>query len=123
MIEDNIVRVSRFEAMSQLKLKLNGYRYNWGQVYIGVTATPESRWAKHVRNGWHKMVLLYEAIRPDIARALEKMLIAYAHECNFRIAVENVNPGGEGLTDEIRNNYLYILVRDRVSRLTDRGEV
>jgi len=110
MIEDNIVRVNRYEAMEQLKLKLNGYRYSWNQVYIGVTANPEKRWAKHMRNGWQKMVLLYEAFRPDIARDLERDLIDYAHRCAFRIAVENINPGGEGLTEELRNNYLYVLV-------------
>ena len=111
MIEENIVRVSRHEAMDQLKLKLNGYRNKWSHVYIGVTANPERRWAKHARNGWQKMVLLYEAFRPDIARDLEQDLIDYAHRCNFRLAVENINPGGEGLTNENRNNYLYVLVR------------
>ncbi len=111
MIEDNIVRVGRDEAMSHLKLKLNGYRNSWSQVYIGVTANPETRWAEHVRNGWQKMVLIYEAFRPDIARDLEQDLIDYAHRCDFRIAVENVKPGGEGLSDEIRSNYLYVLVR------------
>lgn len=112
MIEDNIVRVSRYEAMEQLKLKLNGYRSKWNYVYIGVTANPEQRWAKHERNGWWKMVLLYEAFRPDIARDIEKDLIDYAHRCDFRITVENVNPGGEGLTEQQRSNYLYVLVRN-----------
>ena len=112
MIEKNIVRVNRSEAMEHLKPKLNGYRSSWSQVYIGVTANPEKRWAKHVRNGWQKMVLLYEAFRPDIARDLEQDLIDYARRCDFRIAIDNINPGGEGLTDKTRNNYLYVLVRN-----------
>lgn len=112
MIEDKIVRVIRSEAMDHLKLKLNGYRSQWSHVYIGVTANPKKRWAQHMRNGWYKMVLLYEAFRPDIARELERDLIDYANGCNFRIEVENITPGGEGLKNESRKNYLYVLVRN-----------
>ena len=56
------------------------------------------------------MVLLYEAFRADIACELERELIDYAHNCNFRIAPENVNPGGEGISNEPRSNYVYLLV-------------
>ena len=112
MIENKIVRVDCSEAMRYLKPKLNGYRRSWSQVYIGVTANPDKRWAKHVRNGWQKMVLLYEAFRPDIARDLEQDLIDYARRCDFRIAIDNISPGGEGLTDDNKNNYLYVLVRN-----------
>lgn len=110
MIEANIVRVGRYEAMAQLKPMLNGYRRSWSRVYIGVTANPERRWGKHARNGWRKMVLVYEAIRPDIAQHLERDLIDYAHRCGFQVEVENVNPGGEGISSQNRKNYLYVLV-------------
>ena len=109
MIEDNIVRVGRDEAMSHLKPKLNGYRRCWGRIYIGVTANPEKRWAKHSRNAWEKMVLIYEAYNRDIAIDLERDLIDYAHRCNFLIPPDNTNPGGEGVRNEQRY-YLYLLV-------------
>jgi hypothetical protein len=110
MIEDNIVRVGREEAMSHLQPMLNGYRRFWNRVYIGVTANPEKRWAKHSSNGWAKMVLLYEAYRPDIAIDLERDLIDYAHRCNFLMPPDNINPGGEGIGNEQRYHYLYVLV-------------
>ncbi len=110
MIEDKIVRVAKTEALAHLKPKLNGYRRYAERIYIGVTANPERRWQQHRPNGWSKMVLLYEAFRADIACELERELIDYAHNCNFRVAPENVNPGGEGISNEPRSNYVYVLV-------------
>jgi hypothetical protein len=110
MIEDNIVRVGRDEAMSHLKPMLNGYRRVWNRIYIGVTANSEERWAKHSLNGWAKMVLLYEAYRPDIAVDLERDLIDYARRCNFIIPIENITPGGEGIDNAQGYHYLYVLV-------------
>lgn len=110
MIEDNVVRVGRSEAMELIKPKLNGYRRFAERIYIGVTADPERRWRQHAPNGWNKMVLLYEAFRADIARDLERDLINYAHRCNFKLAPENVNPGGEGIGRQERANYVYVLV-------------
>jgi len=110
MIENKIVRVARQEVMSYLKPRLDGYRSSWSRVYIGVTAAPEKRWAKHMLNGWAKMVLLYEAYRPDIARDLEQDLIDYARRCNFLMPIENITLGGEGIGDKDHLNYLYVLV-------------
>ncbi|MFY0582493.1 GIY-YIG nuclease family protein [Cystobacter fuscus] len=110
MIEENIVRVGRDEAMSYLKPKLNGYRSIWNRIYIGVTTDPEKRWAKHSCNGWTKMVLLYEAYRADIAIDLERDLIDYAHRCKFLLPPDNINPGGEGVFDNQKYHFLYVLV-------------
>ena len=96
MIEDNIVRVGRQEALPLLQQKLNGYRRFAGRIYIGVTAHPERRWSEHAQNDWRKMVLLYEAFNPEIACELERSLIRYAASCNFRIEPENIIRGGEG---------------------------
>jgi hypothetical protein len=109
-IEDNIVSLGRYDAMSELKKKVNGYRRFWKRVYIGVTCNPQQRWTKHISNDWRKMVLLYEAYRPDIAISMERELISYARGCGFIIDIENVNPGGEGLSCEQKSNYLYVLV-------------
>ncbi len=110
MIEERIVRVGRDQAMSELKPMLNGYRRSWNRVYIGVTANPPQRWTKHMRNGWSKMVLLYEAFRPDIAIDLERDLIDYARRCRFQIPPENINPGGEGIGTNQQTHFVYVLV-------------
>jgi hypothetical protein len=99
--------------MGSLKLKLNGYRSLWTRVYIGVTADPVSRWNEHSSRGWTKMVLLYKAFTPQIASSMERALIRYARDCNFRVGVENVRPGGEGIGEESRPNYLYVLLDGR----------
>lgn len=109
-IEVNIVSLGRYDAMPILKQKLNGYRRIWKRVYIGVTSNPERRWAKHASNGWQKMVLLYDAYRPDIAVEMERELIEHAHDCRYIIDIENINLGGEGLSHEQRSNYLYVIV-------------
>lgn len=109
-IEDNIVSLGRYEAMPKLKQKVNGYRRLWRRVYIGVTSSPQHRWAKHSLNNWYKMVILYEAYRSDIAIDMERELIEYAHQCGFIIGIDNINPGGEGISNKEGTNYLYILV-------------
>lgn len=110
MIEDNIVRVGRQEALPILAQKLNGYRRYASRIYIGVTANPERRWSEHSQNDWRKMVLVYEAFNPDIARELERYLIRYAASCNFRIEPENISHGGEGISAQNRANFVYLLV-------------
>lgn len=109
-IEENIVSLGRYEAMPKLKQKVNGYRRYWSRVYIGVTSSPQQRGAKHRLNGWRKMILLYEAYRPDIAIDMERELIVHAHQCGFIVSIENINPGGEGISSNNRVNYLYVLV-------------
>jgi hypothetical protein len=110
MIVDNIVRVGRQEALPLLAQKLNGYRRYASRIYIGVTAHPERRWSEHAQSDWRKMVLLYEAFNPEIARELERSLIRYAACCNFRIEPENINPGGEGIGAQSQANFVYLLV-------------
>ncbi len=110
VIEENIVLLGRDDAMPKLKQKINGYRRLWKRVYIGVTSNPARRWAKHELNGWRKMVLLYDAYRPDIAISMGIELITYARSCGFIIEIENVSRGGEGIGSAARSNYLYILV-------------
>ncbi len=56
------------------------------------------------------MVLLYEAYRADIAIDMERALIDYAHQCNFLIPPDNINPGGEGVFANQNHHYLYVLV-------------
>jgi hypothetical protein len=118
MIKRNVVRVGRKQAMDHLKLKLNGYRHSWKRVYIGATTDPQSRWKKHASHGWDKMVVLYEAFSPQIVRDLERDLIDYAQHCNFQLEIENIAAGGEGIRDQPRTSYLYVLVRGKRSRRT-----
>lgn len=113
MIEENFVEVGRQNALIPLMKKINGYRRSWERVKIGVTADPERRWNKHTPDGWEKMVLLYDAYTPTIAREVEKEMIASARESNFILDIENVNPGGEGIGDLDRSNYVYVLVAGR----------
>ncbi|KFE66485.1 hypothetical protein [Hyalangium minutum] len=113
MIDYNPVRVPWQEAMDSLKPALDGYRSHWDRVYIGVTTSPEARWAQHAGNGWNKMRVLYEAFNPSIAKELEQDLIDYARRCNFRVAIENINPGGEGIQSHSRTHCLYVLVGNK----------
>jgi hypothetical protein len=113
MIQKNLVKAGRQNAVPLLLEKINGYRRSWMRVKIGATASPEKRWTKHVADDWKKMVILYDAYTPAIARKMEQELIAAARESNFILDIENVNPGGEGLGDEPRSNYIYVLVGDR----------
>ena len=113
MIDWKIDKVPKHEAMDYLKPRLDGFRSHWLRVYIGVTSDPDRRWVKHANRGWSRMIVVYEAFTPEIAADLERDLIDYAHRCGFRVPVENVNPGGEGISAERRSNYLYILVADR----------
>lgn len=117
MIERNLVRAHWQNALPILQSKLNGYRYAWRRIYIGATSDPGRRWDSHISNGWQKMVLLYEAFTPDIARALERGLIEHARSCNFQIDIENIADGGEGLSNETLLTYLYVLVADRRSQV------
>ncbi|WP_147451348.1 hypothetical protein [Corallococcus llansteffanensis] len=110
MIEDRIVRVGRDSAMAIIKPMLNGYRGSWSRIYIGVSAKPSRRWVKHMRNGWSKMVLLYEAFRPDIAVDLERDLIDYARRCNFLMPPENISSGGEGIGNIQQSYFVYLIV-------------
>jgi hypothetical protein len=114
-IEENIVRDIPARAMVELKRKINGYRRLWERFYVGVTSDPEGRWDRHSRNGWCKMVVLYEAFSPKIAREMEMELIDYAFNCGFRIPPENVGMGGEGILDGRRYHYIYVLVGERRS--------
>ncbi|WNG44240.1 hypothetical protein F0U60_09060 [Archangium minus] len=110
MLEEKILRnVVPAKAMPRLKDMLCGYMSHWSRVYIGATAHPEIRYGQHMNDGWHKMVLLYEAFSPEIALGMERELIAYARQTNFLTLVENINPGGEGLSHARRSNYLYLL--------------
>jgi len=113
LIEYNIVELPYSEALPELQLKLNGYRRFWERAYLGATTAPEFRWAQHAPNGWEKMVLLYKAYNTGIARTLERNLISYAQNCNFRLDIENIRRGGEGLKAESGDCYVYLLVADR----------
>jgi hypothetical protein len=108
-----LVKVGKDEAMAHLKPKLNGYRKKWSQVRIGATAEPELRALQHHRDGWVRMVLLYEGLSPEIAADLERDLIDYARRCNFRTPIANApnDLGGEGLSPQRRKNYVYLLLR------------
>ena len=111
MIENNIVRLGRDQAMPHLKSKLNGYRRGGRPIYIGVTANPDARWMMHhAYDGWAKMVVLYKAFSADIASDMERELIDYAHQCNFLSSPANIGPGGEGIGRGGGPRYLYVLV-------------
>ncbi|RYZ36679.1 MAG: hypothetical protein EOO71_30915 [Myxococcaceae bacterium] len=112
MIEENIIDAPADEALYHLKRSLNGYRYNWERIYIGVTAWPEDRWDQHLDrdDGWEKMVLLYDAWSTPIAEELERALIKYARECRFKVSIENIRDGGESLSRTRKNHFLYVLV-------------
>jgi hypothetical protein len=110
MIDWKLVRVDYRMAMEELKPMVNGYRRSWSRFKVGVTAHPELRWQDHQSDDWTKMVVVYEALSPDIAQYLERDLIDYCRRCNFAIDIENINPGGEGITPQRRKNYLYLLL-------------
>ncbi|NOK08822.1 hypothetical protein [Corallococcus exercitus] len=110
MIDDKIIQVHADYALDALKPKLNAYRHFRERVYIGVTASPEKRWKKHQGKGWKKMVLIYEAYSTDIAERLERGLINYARQCRYRVEIENVGDGGEGLSTTRQRHFLYLLV-------------
>lgn len=111
-LEDKILkRVVPAKALPRLKNMLNGYMSQWEEVYLGATSNPDLRRDQHLNGGWRKMVLLYEAFSPEIARGMERELIAHLHAANFRTRVGNANAGGEGLSDEQRSNFLYLLCR------------
>src|SRR5690349_19692516 len=103
---------------------LNGYRRVWDYAYIGITANPVARWRRHEGRGWAKMVLVYCAYTPDIARTVETELIDYARRCNFLFDIQNVNPGGEGILDRNGAHFVYVLVKNGTrasSRRSGRG--
>jgi hypothetical protein len=111
MVEYNLVEVGYPNALPMLKSKINGYRRYSDGIYIGVSSDPELRWLQHAGNGWEKMAVIYKAFTPEIAREAEQELIAYARSCNFLSDVENGTDGGEGIRDQVRYNFLYILIR------------
>jgi hypothetical protein len=113
MIKENILKVGRQNAVPLLLQKINGYRGSWRRVKIGATSDPERRWDQHSSDSWEEMVLIYKAYTPEIAREIEQELIAASRESNFLLDIENVNPGGEGLGDVRRSNYIYVLVGDK----------
>lgn len=59
------------------------------------------------------MVVVYEALSPKIAADLERDLLDYARRCDFRTPIANdpSDMGGEGLSPQLRKNYLYLLLR------------
>lgn len=104
-----VTAVGTREAKPLLKNMLNGYMSQWARIYIGATAHPKMRYEQHMLDGWRKMVIVYEAFLPEIARSMEQALIAHARESNFLTLVVNTTPGGEGLSTARRSNYLYVL--------------
>ncbi|MFE8603934.1 hypothetical protein [Archangium violaceum] len=110
MVENKIVNAPYPRALGPLHQRLNGYLGSYDRIYIGATANPWARWPEHVPYGWEKMVVLYEAYNPAIARDLEQDLIQYARESNFMTEVMNISPGGEGIRDDSGRNYVYVLV-------------
>ncbi len=113
MIEENIVPAPFPAALAELEQKLNGYRYAWKRVYVGITRSPEARWEQHAQDGWHKMALVYRAFSGGIARDVERHLIDYSRRCDFTLELTNRGLGGEGLRDAPGICFVYILVADR----------
>ncbi|REG27026.1 hypothetical protein ATI61_11032 [Archangium gephyra] len=91
------------KAMPVLKNKLRGYLSHSSRFYVGATANPALRAQQHAEEGWTRMVLLYEAYSPEIARRMEQELIDFALRANFEAVVENIHSGGGGLTSESRS--------------------
>lgn len=110
MIEENIVVAPPDKALPRIKNKMNGYWSAANRLYIGATSNKEVRWAKHQRQGWRRMVILYDAYTPEIAAKMERALIDYARSCNFIVRSENIGPGGEGIVEEARSNFIYLLL-------------
>src|SRR5688572_15562267 len=94
-IENSIVKVPKSEAMSKIKPKVDGYRSHHARIYVGVTNDPARRAKEHEKNGWIRMILLYEAWSAEIARELEMDIIDYCRRCNFKIPIENKSDGGD----------------------------
>lgn len=111
MIEWNIVQVGSWEAMNHLKPRLDGYRRHGSRVFIGVTSEPQPCSKQHAREGWDRMVVSYEALSPDIATALERDLITYARQGDFKLPIANVDEGGDAARAWGGKYYLYFLLR------------
>lgn len=111
MLVYDVVEAGANDALRTIKQKLNGYRYAWSEVYVGVTQDPEARLQNHQNDGWRKMVVVWEAWNDDITAYMERELIAYGQACNVRTPMANRGPGGEGVAQGSGAWWVYILLR------------
>lgn len=112
MIEKNTVMGRIKDALPTIKQKLNGYLRQNDRIKIGATTKPDTRWKRrHSKDGWDRMVLVYETRFPGATRSVEKALIAYARTCNFRVKPDNILPGGESIPDNADAYWIYILLQ------------
>lgn len=112
MVENNLVVEPWPKALDKLKPKLNGYRGNQWTVYIGATQDPDRRFEEHkAKGGYSRLVVVYEAFNPRVAREVEQELIDYAHRCGFRSQPDNIAAGGENIEDGSGRWFIYFALR------------
>jgi hypothetical protein len=66
-------------------------------------------------DAWTRMVVLYETEDFDEVREMERALIQYVQEANFRTEIANERPGGEGLVADRTHYWVYVALGERRS--------
>ena len=93
---------------AQFRRRLAGYCRK-RSVYIGVTSDPETRERQHQKDGWERMILLWQTDSYSKAREAEKNLIAWARDKEKPVC--NIKQGGGRLSEYAKQRYyLYLMI-------------
>ena len=76
---------------------LDQYAHNYKGYKIGSTHDPDSRWPNYLKDGWLKMIVMYETKSRDHAAMAEDLLIKYVKKASHSKKCWNKAPGGVGL--------------------------
>lgn len=111
-IEGDRIVVGNFDdAFPSVKRRLNGFLARYDRIKIGATTDPLTRWRRgYERDGWSKMVILYQSQWAGSTRKMERELISYARGTKFRVQPENILAGGETIKDDMSQYFIYVVV-------------